>query len=151
MPDKQTVTITLPDDPAAPALVVFDGPLGDEALRLSKIPGSGWTLVADDPAAPGPYYLVDRRLVVPKPLRKGRPDARKRMIEYNEKRKGKDPDPEPDPQPAPKPAGLLSSGDVEVKTVPRTEEDGPVWSEREPEEQTPAEESPENPWGNFIF
>ena len=91
---EQTVKITLPDDPTAPALVVFDGPLGDVALRLSKDPGSGWTLIAGDPASDGPYYLVDRKLVIPKPRRKGRPDASDRMRKYNEAKKAPaDPDP----------------------------------------------------------
>lgn len=142
---EQTIKITLPDDPVAPAQVVFDGPLGDVALRLSEEPGSGWTFV-------GPHYLVDRKLVVPKPRRKGRPDASERMRAYNEAKKAPaepDPDPEPQPTPSPKPAGLLSSDDVEVKTAPRTKEDGTIWSELEPKDQTPVD--PNDPWGGFQF
>lgn len=102
---KQTVTITLPADPAAPAVAVFDGPLGDEALRLSKTPGSGWALVADDPASPGPYYLVDRRLMTPKPLRRGRPDASARMRAYNASKAKPAPAPKTPSQKAGQPAG----------------------------------------------
>lgn len=196
---EQTIKITLPDDPAAPALVECSpGPYADEAKRLAAIPGSGWTeapglgKVLGDALdslpkealfnltpAPGPVivpkdgeapsaFLVDRKLVIPKPRRKGRPDARDWMKAYNEAKKAggapapqSEPEPEPSPEPAPapdlepapdpKPAGLLSSGDVTVTTVPRTEKDGPMWSERELEEQTPNEESSGNPWGDFVF
>lgn len=62
--------------------------------------------------------------------------------------KKKDPTPDPQPTPAPKATGL-GSDDVVVTTRPRTKEDGPMWSERELEEQTPVD--PDNPWGNFVF
>lgn len=79
----QTIKIIIPDDPHAPATVTFDGSLGNVALHLSEDPESGWKLVNDDTTPDGPYYLVDRKLVIPKPRRKGRPDASERMKKYN--------------------------------------------------------------------
>ena len=88
---EQTIKITIPDDPHAPATVTFDGPLGDVALRLSEDPESGWKLIDGDPASDGPCYFVDRKLVIPKPRRKGRPDASERMKKYNKAKRDRPP------------------------------------------------------------
>lgn len=104
----QTITIKIPADSSRPAEVRFTaGPYADEAKRLAKIPGSGWVeglmsclpeeitcrlvpngarliMKIDEPPS---GFLVDRRIVVPKPLRKPRPDASKRMSAYNKAKK----------------------------------------------------------------
>lgn len=100
----QTITITIPADPTRPAEVVFTpGPYADEAKRLARIPGSGWRealmdCLPKEIAASVTYdgarlilrsdelpsgFLVDRKILTPKPLRKSRPDASKRMRAYN--------------------------------------------------------------------
>ena len=97
---EQTIKITLPADAASPAQVEFSpGPLGKEAARLSEIPGSGWRRVSVG-GAELDQFLVDRRLVTPKPLRKPRPDASDRMKRYNEAKKA------PADPPAPAPVGV---------------------------------------------
>lgn len=104
----QTITIKIPADPTRPAEVRFTaGPYADEAKRLAKIPGSGWreTLVSCLPEEitarlvpdgarvimktdePPSSFLVDRRILTPKPLRKPRPDASKRMSADNKAKK----------------------------------------------------------------
>lgn len=100
----QTITITIPADPTRPAEVVFTpGPYADEAKRLAGIPGSGWRealmdclpeVIAANVTCDGAKlilrsdelpsgFLVDRKILTPKPLRKSRPDASKRMSAYN--------------------------------------------------------------------
>lgn len=86
---EQTIKITIPDDPHAPATVTFDGPMGDVALLLSEDPESGWKLIEGDPASGGSSYSVDRKLVIPKPRRKGRPDASERMKNYNKTKRSR--------------------------------------------------------------
>ena len=104
----QTITITIPADPARLAVVKFTaGPYADEAKRLAKIPGSGWIesvvdclpeeisvrLVPDGARVimktdePPTRFIVDRRVLTPKPLRKPRPDASKRMSADNKAKK----------------------------------------------------------------
>lgn len=104
----QTITITIPADPTRPAEVVFTpGPCADEAKRLARIPGSGWRealmdclpeVIAASATCDGAKlilrsdelpsgFLVDRRVLTPKPLRKPRPDASKRMSAYNKAKK----------------------------------------------------------------
>jgi hypothetical protein len=98
-------------------VVFTPGPYADEAKRLAKIPGSGWKEgpdvmdllvealsklsqqeLLDLTPAPVPIivpknyeaptvFLVDRRVLTPKPLRKSRPDASKRMSAYNKAKK----------------------------------------------------------------
>lgn len=102
----QTIKIDIPDDPRAPATVTFDGPLGDVALRLSEDPESGWKFVSGDATPEGPCYLVDRKLVIPKPRRKGRPDASERMKKYNKTK---------NTRPAPQPAQAQSTNPVPGK------------------------------------
>jgi hypothetical protein len=108
----QAITIKIPADPTLPAEVRFTaGPYADEAKRLAKIPGSGWKeglisclpeeitvrLVPDGARLimktdePPSGFLVDRRVLTPKPLRKPRPDASKRMSAYNKAKKASAP------------------------------------------------------------
>lgn len=112
---EQTIAIRIPVDPSLPAEVECSpGPYADEAKRLAAIPGSGWGEALVDrlpervacPLCPEPFFgaakvamkadeppsrfLVDHRLVAPKPLRKSRPDASERMRAYNRGSKTED-------------------------------------------------------------
>lgn len=143
---EQTIKITLPADAASPALVEFSpGPLAREATRLSEIPGSGWKRVSIGDAELD-KFLVDRRLVTPKPLRKGRPDASDRMRKYNETKKA---------QPAPEPPAPASVG---VKHDPALGWDELEEAIKKKQNQkigaNAPDPKPENPYGlddDFVF
>ena len=105
--NTQTVTIVLPADPSRKAEVTFTpGPLMAEAERLAAEPGSGWERAAS-PIGGDPSFLVDRRLIVPKPLRKRRPDASARIGAYNAAKAKKAPAPQPQRPGEPAPAETL--------------------------------------------
>lgn len=84
---EQKVYITLPADPASPALVTFTpGPLAHEAQRLTEVPGSGWeTTPSDEEGVLA--FLVDPKLLHPHPKRKPRPDAAGYLAKYREEKK----------------------------------------------------------------
>lgn len=142
---EQTIKITLPDDPTAPALVEFSpGPLAREAIRLSEIPGSGWKRVPADDAELD-KFLVDRKLVTPKPRRRGRPDASSRMSAYNKAKKAK-------PQPAPKPIKVKHDpalGWDELDEAIERKQNQRIGANLP--DPTPVEESVNDPWGGFVF
>ena len=142
MNTKQTITINVPESPTAPALVEFSpGPLTKEAIRLSEIPGSGWRRVSVG-GTELDQFLVDRKVILPKAVRKGRPDASSRMSAYNKAKPSK-----PAPQPAKDPSLWPSEEELEAES---RRADAAIEAERRkkaakpPVEMLPDPEDPED-------